>query len=89
MKVHRHFQTPTSRAIDEVFAWVCTEPDGSEGIIAGSVPNADGSTLALPLVGGDLARMRSYRHIAEQVQRETGYPVRLVRFTTRSVVEEI
>jgi hypothetical protein len=89
MKVHRHFHTPSARALTEVYAWVCTEPDGSEGIVAGAVTTADGATMALPLVGGDLARMRSYRHIAEQTQRATGWPVRLMRFSTRTVLEEL
>jgi hypothetical protein len=86
--VHRHFHTPSSRALTEIYAWVCTEPDGSEGIIAAAMPT-EGGVMMMPLVGGDLARMRSLRHHAVETQRATGWPVRLMRFSTRSTLEEL
>jgi hypothetical protein len=88
VRVTRHFHTPSSRALTELYAWVCTEPDGSEGIIAASMPAAGGAMM-MPLVGGDLARMRSLRHWAEQTRRDTGWPVRLMRFSTRTTLEEL
>lgn len=84
-----YWPAPRSGAMTEIFAWVSTEPDGSERIIAVSVPNPDGSRLALPLAGDNLAGMRVLRHWAEQTQRETGWPVRLLRFSTRETVEEL
>jgi hypothetical protein len=90
MKVVRHLHTPSSRALTEIYAWVCTEPDGSEGIIAASMPLDDGpGIMMMPLVGGDLARMRSLRHHAEQTRGATGWPVRLMRFSTRTTIEEL
>ena len=86
--MHRHFQTPSARALDEVYAWVCTEPDGSEGFCVAHVP-IEGGVMAMPLVGGDLARMESLRHWAVKTRRDTGWPVRLLRFSTRTTVEEL
>lgn len=83
-KVDRLFHTPTARRIDEMFAWVCTEPDGSEGLVGWHT-----SIGWVPLVGGDVDRMRSLRPQAEITRKETGWPVRLVRFTKRDDLEEL
>ena len=40
-----------------------------------------------PLVGADMARIKSYRRHAELIHRMTGYPVRLVRFAHREDIE--
>lgn len=72
------------QAIEALYAWVATEPDGGEGVIAGELPGMPGIT---PLVGADMDRMRSYRPYAEAARRNTGYPVRLVRFSRRDDLE--
>jgi hypothetical protein len=85
MKIERYFQTPTTRAITELYAWVATEPDGSEGIVVVTLVGG----MIMPLVGGDQDRMQSLRGHAEAARRNTGFPIRLVRFGHREVLEEL
>jgi hypothetical protein len=72
--------------ITMLYAWVVTEPDGGEGIAGANIPALGGM---VPLVGADRERMASLRPHAELVRRSSGYPVRLVRFGTREVLEEL
>lgn len=71
--------------IGVIYAWVATEPDGSEGIC--SAERDDG--VNIPLVGTDLAGMRAMRRYAELVRQGTGYTVRLVRFGSPQEVEMV
>jgi hypothetical protein len=73
----------TPKKITELFAWICTEPDGGDGI-----PAMHHNGTALPLVGSDGARIESFRPYAEDLARR-GLPVRLARFSTMEVLEEI
>jgi hypothetical protein len=68
--------------IDALYAWVVTEPDGGEGVGSALL----GSTH-YPLVGLDSVHAKSLREFAEYIRRETGYPVRLVRFGQREDLE--
>lgn len=43
----------------------------------------------MPLVGADRERIESLRPIAEQMRHDTAYPVKLIRFSTREVLEEL
>ena len=72
----------TGQSIDALFAWVCTEPDGGEGV-AGALIGG----INMPLVGADMDRMRSLRPYAELVRKITGYPMRLVRYGSREDLE--
>lgn len=72
------------KKITEIFAWICTEPDGGEGI-----PAVSHDGLALPLVGADRARIESLRPYAQRVAHELGLPVRLMRFSGMEVLEQI
>lgn len=72
--------------IDALYAWVASEPDGGEGVAAASIPGLGGM---VPLVGADRARMDSLRPYAELVRQQTGFPVRLVRFSAREVIEDL
>jgi hypothetical protein len=73
----------TGQSIDALFAWVCTEPDGGEGVIGADV----GLGGVTPSVGADMDRIKSLRPYAEAARRLTGYPVRLVRFGSREDLE--
>lgn len=68
--------------IDALFAWVVTEPDGGEGVCSALIGD-----IHHPLVGADMDRIKSYRDHAEFIRCETGYPVRLVRFSMREDLE--
>lgn len=70
--------------ITEMFAFVAEERPGEEGVIGAWL----GDTC-YPLVGADMAHADSLRDLAEQVGQQMGVPVRLVRFTTREVIEPI
>lgn len=72
----------TGQSIDALYAWVATEPDGGEGVCSAQIGDTH-----YPLVGADMARIKSYRRHAELIHRMTGYPVRLVRFAHREDIE--
>lgn len=77
--------------IEQMYAFVCEDsgPD-DEGVIAiQTPPGNDGTTLWLPLVGADMARVESLRSIAQGIGRQIGKTVKLVRFTNREDVEII
>ena len=72
------------KAITEMWAWVCTEPDGDEGIPAIETPMG-----VMPLVGADRDRIESLRPHAISVAHDLGLPVRLIRFHGLEVVDRI
>jgi hypothetical protein len=72
--------------IEKLYAWIATEPDGGEGVCGASIPELGGM---VPLVGADRERIESYRRIAEQARKATGFPIRLVEFSTRIDGEEL
>jgi len=75
--------THTPKKITEMYAWVCEEPDGGEG-----VPAVDlGTGLPMPLVGADRERIESLRRHAINGVLPMGYPVKLVRFHEMEVLE--
>ena len=59
------------KAITEMFAWVCTEPNGDEGI-----PAMETRLGAMPLVGADRERIESLRPFAIEVSQTLGLPVK-------------
>lgn len=73
-----------TKKITEIYAWICTEPDGGEGLPAIMVNNR-----AMPLIGADKERMASLRPYAEQVAAESGCPLKLVRFDNLTVLEDL
>ncbi len=75
-------EAPNRQSIDALYAWICEEPDGSEGVL-----NAQLGDSNVPLVGATMDRMKSLRFFAEAIRLQTGYPVRLVRFGSREDLE--
>lgn len=71
--------------IDEMFAFVVVDDDGTEGIPAATLP----SGMMFPLVGADMDRVESLRPAAETMAASLGKRVEVVRFTTREHVEWI
>lgn len=71
------------RRIEALYAWICREPDGGEGVVA---------TLLggqwFPLIGADRERIESLRAVA-QATKSAGYPVKLVCFDRLTVLEEL
>jgi hypothetical protein len=79
--------------MEYMHAWVVEEENGEEGIVgaviqAGALPGLG----LIPLVyGGERspAVLKGMRDAAMGHAHRTGLPVRLIRFSTREVVEEI
>lgn len=69
--------------ISEMYAFVATEEDGTEGIPAVRMGNT-----FYPLVGADLDRMESLRYLAQGFA-DDGVPMKLVRFSTAEVLETL
>lgn len=72
--------------IDEIWAWVSSDGEG-EGILAAPIGN--GSSVTMPLVGADAARMKSLRPAAVAIADAFGVEVKLVRFSVREDIEQI
>ncbi len=71
--------------IDQMFAFIVVDDDGTEGIPAFLAPGG----TAMPMVGADMARVESLRPIARRMARELKKPVTLCKFTTREILEVI
>jgi hypothetical protein len=74
------------KRIERIYAWICTEPDGTEGI-----PAVEGPSIGqvMPLVGADRERIESFRAEAVAVARGMGLPVRLVCFENLVELERL
>ena len=73
------------QTIDEMYAWVLTHPDGSEG-----VPAAMGASgMWLPLIGADKDRMESFRGYATELAAVENRTISLARFSSREDLERI
>lgn len=72
--------------VDQLYAWVATEAHGGEGVVGGHIPGVfDG-----PFVGADRDMViRLMRPIALDLRRVSGCPVRLVRYSLRTTLEEL
>jgi hypothetical protein len=71
--------------IDSVWAFTQIDTDGTEGIIAMTIPGL-GFT---PLLGADLARIASLRPYAQKIATATGRPVVLSHYSVRTDQETI
>lgn len=70
--------------ISTITAWVGTDEAGNEGIIGLLTDRG-----WLPCVGADHTRIESLRQVAVGHAATTGHPVRLIRFSTREVLETV
>jgi hypothetical protein len=68
--------------IGHLWAFVATDSDGNEGLMAGMFGN-----VVAPLVAADDNRLDSLRVMAEAGAKASKRVVRLVKFTTRVEVE--
>jgi hypothetical protein len=69
--------------IERLYAWVAEEADGGEGLC--SMPLGD---LTMPMIGADRERIESMREYAQRIASILGIPVRLIEFSTRTVLED-
>jgi hypothetical protein len=73
----------TGQKIERLYAWVAEEADGGEGLC--SMPLGD---IQMPMIGADRARIESMRDYAQRIASILGIPIRLVEFSTRTVLED-
>lgn len=66
--------------INKLYAFIATEPDGGEGIVAFQNPK-DG--MYMPMVGADRARVESFKDKAQQIGEQLGCDIKLVEFDNR------
>lgn len=78
------FDRGIRKPIEELFAWISVHPDGSEGVLSWRFGDTH-----LPLIGADKERIESFRRHAELVRQATGYPIKLVRYSTRTELERL
>lgn len=71
--------------IDEVFLFVSEDRAGDEGVCGFISPEG----LAIPMVCGDRARVESLREIAKDLKMRSGMKIKLLKYSTRTFVEEI
>ena len=71
--------------INEMYAFVVVDDDGTEGIPALRSVNG----VAMPLVGADLDRIADLRPFAQDLAQRLGKPIDLIRFTVREHLETI
>lgn len=77
---------PPGTRIKELWAYLAIDPkDDVEGLTAWRSPNGEW----MPLVGADQDRMKSLRTKAEDIARQSGHTIRLVRFKQMEVLEII
>jgi|KBSMisStaDraftv2_1062788.scaffolds.fasta_scaffold1267044_3 hypothetical protein len=70
--------------INELWAWVVQQPNGVEKI---ATPELFHNTYQLVASSRELADLRM-RDLAQAVERETGYPTKLVKFVRVEVVDD-
>lgn len=67
--------------ITELFAFVCEETPGNEGVMGATMTLPDIGPTFTPLVGADMNRIESLRPIADHISKQTGVSYRLLKFT--------
>ena len=77
-----NWKPETGQKIERIYAWVATEPDGGEGIVSAQLGDTH-----FPLIGADKARIESLREYAQLAGKVTGFPVHLVLFSERTILE--
>ena len=71
--------------IEQMYAFVVVDDDGTEGIPATRGPGG----LAMPLVGADMKRVESLKPIVRDMARQLDKPITLCRFEVRTELETI
>jgi hypothetical protein len=72
--------------IEEMFAFISYDKDGNdEGVCAFH----GGYGVWMPMVGADMARVESLKPIAKILAKESGKNIKLCKFSSRTVIEEI
>ena len=76
-------ETGTYPVIEQMYAFLAQDEEG-EGVVSIRVGDQH-----YPMVGADMARVDQFRPLARQMAQQTGVPIRVVTFTTRTEIEVI
>ncbi len=68
--------------ITELYAWVCTDKDGDEGLLA-----FQHKGIMMPMVGADRDRIESLRSTAIDIAKLESVPLKLMKFSTAEILE--
>ena len=71
--------------IEELYAYVTYEPGDpdDEGLAAMTIPGIG----SVPMIGADMARMKSLKPLVQVAAKATGRAIRLVKFSNTTVLE--
>lgn len=83
-KIFQHDLGGLPYKIEQIFAFISTDEDGSEGVIGFETHG-----VFMPLVGADMDRIESLKPIVQQVANMTQKQVRLCRFHQLEELESI
>lgn len=75
----------TLDVIDSIWCWISTDETG-EGVVAAPLM---GPGTICPLIAADESRLAQIRPWAEAIAKRSDKPLRLIRLTTREVVEDL
>jgi hypothetical protein len=81
-KFRKNFRMEKGFKIKEVYVFVSTEKDGTEGI-----PSVLVGTQWMPLIAGDKQRIKFLFPIASKMMAETNQDIRLRKYSTYEEVE--
>lgn len=70
--------------IKTITAFIATEDDGTEGVIA--MLNGE---QWMPLIGADEDRIKALKPFAKEIAETSGCPAKMVRFSNREDLEDI
>lgn len=83
MKTIFHSPPNTLLCIDRIWMAISVDRDGNEGVCAVSVGG-----MQMPLIAADEARLPFVRTNAQLIAKQTGKAVRVIRLSTRELIEE-
>lgn len=74
--------------ITEVYCWICTEEDGSEGIPAQEMI-VKGKSMMMPFLAADLELLKSMEPSIHKMRLKTKIPYKLVKFSHMEIIVEL
>lgn len=78
VEVNNDTDAPQPLLVNELFAFVSVDEEGNEGIIGASMNIQGVGPSFVPLIGADMARVNSYKQLAENIVRESNDTKNLV-----------
>lgn len=74
--------------IDDCWMYISEDTKG-EGVCGMMTSAVTGTPIFMPLVAADEERLRALKPMAEQIAKETGKKIKLIKLSTREDIEDI